>query len=695
MSDKYCVLQDDLKDCGVCCLLSVIKYYNGNVPREYLKELTKTTKSGVNALSLLRTARELGFEAYGIKGKVKDLKDKTLPIIAHIMVNNKFGHFIVIYKIDIRKEKILAMDPAKGFINISFESFNKISTNYFLNLKPKQVIPKLVDDDSFTKKLLNTFFKYKVIILIVILMSIVYTIFNIIGSYHFKLLYDEVLITLDSDLKKVFLFLLILVLFKYLINLLRSYLISKVNFLLDKSLVMDAYCHIIHLPYLYYKNHTNGDLITRINDLGNIKELISNFFVSLLVDFVLALAVLIIMFKISTSLTLVTIVSLILYSLIVFIANYDIKNKVKENYQQASVVNNSLMESMTSFETIKNLSLQDYICNCFSRKYCDYNLLKEKLFVKINIESFFKNLILGISNLLILSFGIIFLRKKIITITSLITFITLSNYLIDPIKNILDLQLLYQNTKESIRRIKEIYSIPKEDILYNRRRNIKYLQGRIDISNVSYSYNGVDKILDNVNLEINENEKVLIYGDSGCGKSTLMKLIIKYLDNNYAGNITIGGFDLSKLDIYTLRDNICYVSQNEYLYTDTVYENITLGRKIRYQDFITIAKNTFVDEIVKRSSLNYDFLVENNGENISGGEKARILIARAMLKRSSIYIFDETFSAIDIDKERQILKYLFEAYKDKTFIIISHRASNLDLFNQKILMEGGKSENWF
>ena len=108
MNDKYCVLQDDLKDCGVCSLLSIIKYYNGNVSREYLRELTKTTKEGVSALNILRTARELGFEAYGIKGKLKDLNDKVLPVIAHVIVDEKYPHFVVIYNIDYKK-KILTI----------------------------------------------------------------------------------------------------------------------------------------------------------------------------------------------------------------------------------------------------------------------------------------------------------------------------------------------------------------------------------------------------------------------------------------------------------------------------------------------------------------------------------------------------------------------------------------------------------
>ena len=284
-----------------------------------------------------------------------------------------------------------------------------------------------------------------------------------------------------------------------------------------------------------------------------------------------------------------------------------------------------------------------------------------------------KNNILFVGELLVLYLGISYYKNSSLSISSLITFITLLNYLIEPIKNTLESSLLYLSSKESIRRIKEIYNIPNEDMLMDKKMLINNLRGSVSISNVSYSYNGVDSVIKNISMDVSEGEKVLIYGNSGCGKSTLMQLLIKYLDNNYSGDISIGGYDLKKIDFKSLRKNICYVSQNEYLYTDSVLNNITLGRNIDYKKVLNISKNVFVDEIVKNSNLGYNYLIENDGENISGGEKMRILIARSLIYKYNMYIYDETFSAIDINMERKILNYLFTLCKDKTFIIVSHR----------------------
>ena len=686
MSDKYCILQDDLKDCGVSCLLSVIKYYGGDVTREYLKEMTNTTKSfGVNALNLIRTARNLGFESYGLKGKINTLKLNYLPVIAHVILENKFGHFMVIYQIDLKKDKILVMDPSRGYVSYSKSQFEKISSGNFLFLKPKTVIPKLVEEKSGLNILKNTITKYKSLFIIVFLLSFLYTLLNIVSSYHFKILYDESNSMQTIDLKNIFYFLSCLLIFKGIINLLRNHLINSFNFILDKTLVKDAYRHIIYLPFLYYKNHTNGDLFTRINDLGNVKELISNFFISIFVDLVLALFIFIMLLKINVSLSLIILGSLLIYSFVIIIYNANMQRIIKNVYASSSKVNNYLVESLASFETIKNLSIEEYVCKKFNYEYGEYNAKNQVLLQKINTQAMFKNIILTLSNLLLIYFGIIKVQNNFLSITSLITLITLANYLIEPVKNILDLQLVYLNTKESIRRIKEIYAIPKEKVSYNPKSNIKTLLGRIDMDNVSYSYDGIVKVLDNTSLEIKEGSKVVIYGKSGCGKSTLMQLLTKYLNNDYAGNITIDGFDLKDIDLYTLRKNICYVSQNEFIFSDSVYENITLGRKILYKDFLQIAKNLFIDEIVRNSTLSYNYVLENNGENISGGEKARILLARSLLQKANVFIYDETFSNIDIDKERRILEYLFTKYQDKTFIIISHRISNEDLFDKKIM----------
>ncbi len=685
MRDKYCVIQDDVKDCGVSCLLSIIKYYGGYVSKEYLRELTRTSKNGVTALNLIRASKSLGFDAYGIKEKLKNIKSSDLPIIAHVIIDKKFNHFVVIYKIDYKKMQLLIMDPSKGFVKMSFSDFMNISSSNYLIFKFKQIIPNIKEENGIQDILKFFISKYKSTIINIILLSLSYTILNILVSYSFKLFFDEIDITIKNDLKVILLFLVIAVIGKSIFNYFRGNLINYISMILDKTLINDAFNHIINLPFLYYKNHTNGDLLKRINDLGNIKEMISNIIVSIFVDLILSIFILVIIFKISWLLSLILIISIILYTIVTIIHNPFINDKIKETFFKSGLINNYLVESLYSFETIKNLSIQNYISRKFQKKYDEYLNLNKGLLKCVNKENLFKNIIISLGNLFIIYFGIDLIKNDFIKITSLITFIGLSDYLIDSVKRILDLQVVFTTCKESVRRIKEIYNIPVENLL-NDGKNIKYLKGNIEIDNLSYSYDGINKVISDVSLKIMDGEKILICGESGIGKSTVMQLLTRYLDNNYQGSIVIDGYELKNIDLYSLRSNISYVSQNEYLYTDSLYENITLGRKIKYKDFLDLTKNTLVDEIVSKNNLNYNYLIEGNGDNLSGGEKARIIIARSILKNSNIYIFDESFNALDVDKERKILEYLFNTYKDKTFIIISHRKSNIDLYNQVIMV---------
>ena len=663
----------------------LIKYYNGDVPKEYLRELTKTNKTGVSALNLLKAARELGFEAYGVKGNLSNIKNEYLPIIAHVTIDKKFNHFVVIYKIDYKKMQLLIMDPSKGFVKMSFSDFMNISSSNYLIFKFKQIIPNIKEENGIQDILKFFISKYKSTIINIILLSLSYTILNILVSYSFKLFFDEIDITIKNDLKVILLFLVIAVISKSIFNYFRGNLINYISMILDKTLINDAFNHIINLPFLYYKNHTNGDLLKRINDLGNIKEMISNIIVSIFVDLILSIFILVIIFKISWLLSLILIISIILYTIITIIYNPFINDKIKETFFKSGLINNYLVESLYSFETIKNLSIQNYISRKFQKKYDEYLNLNKGLLKCVNKENLLKNIIISLGNLFIIYFGIDLIRNDFIKITSLITFISLSDYLIDSVKRILDLQVVFTTCKESVRRIKEIYNIPVENLL-NDGKNIKYLKGNIEIDNLSYSYDGINKVISDLSLKIMDSEKILICGESGIGKSTVMQLLTRYLDNNYQGSIVIDGYELKNIDLYSLRSNISYVSQNEYLYTDSLYENITLGRKIKYKDFLDLTKNTLVDEIVSKNNLNYNYLIEGNGDNLSGGEKARIIIARSILKNSNIYIFDESFNALDVDKERKILEYLFNTYKDKTFIIISHRKSNIDLYNQVIMV---------
>ena len=205
------------------------------------------------------------------------------------------------------------------------------------------------------------------------------------------------------------------------------------------------------------------------------------------------------------------------------------------------------------------------------------------------------------------------------------------------------------------------------------------------IINQSYIYNYDKKVLKNINLNIKAGEKVVITGKSGSGKSTLLKIIMKYYDVK-RDKVIIGNDDIN--DIENIRSSISYISQNEILFTDSLYNNINLDNNDSYK-FIDVVKDCYVDEIIKDNKLGFNMIIEENGFNISGGQRQRIILSRVLLSKFNILLIDEGLNQVDINLERKILKNIFERYKEKTMIFISHRLENLDLYDHLIELEDG------
>lgn len=168
-----------------------------------------------------------------------------------------------------------------------------------------------------------------------------------------------------------------------------------------------------------------------------------------------------------------------------------------------------------------------------------------------------------------------------------------------------------------------------------------------------------------------------------------MKLIYKYYDID-RDVIFINGYDINDYSLSDIRRNITYISQSEMLYTSSIRDNIVLGRNINEEDFLNMCKITYVDEIIKDNILGYDYVLEENGINISGGQRQRIILARGLLKNSKVIMIDEGLSQIDINLERIILENLFFMFYDKTFIIVSHRENNIDLYDKVIRLSDSK-----
>lgn len=684
-------MQDDIKDCGVASLLTIIKTYGGSVSLEYLKMITNTTKNGTNAYYLMEAAKIIGFDTRAVKGDVSKIESIFLPCIAHVIIDSKYKHFIVIHKIT--KKYIVVADPASGIKKMTYEEFNDISTNYFLLFVPNKKMPYFEDKNEFLKILLKKFFEYKSIILSIFVFSLIYTLINILTSYSFQFILEDAIEKFTrNNLYFIIIFLIVFTILKSLIDYLRVDLLNYINCKFDFFLTSNTFKHVILLPYQYYKTKSTGDILSRINDLGSIKEALSNVFMSLCVDSILVIFVLFSLIRINLYLSLIAIVVIVSYFLIIKIFSPPLHKKIIQTQQQVSNVNLSLIESLESVETIKGLSLEDIFYNKFSDIYKKYININYKFSKMFNLEGLFKDLINGIGLNMIIFFGALLVFKDKMTVGELITYNTLVIYFLEPLKNIIDSDIYIKRAKVALERVVDLYNIKEEQIRLDNKYTSNIIDGDIIFKELSYSYNGRDMMLKNIDFSIKKGEKILLCGNSGSGKSTLVKLIMKYFDVEN-DKLLINNKDINDYNLLEIRRDICYVSQNEKLFTDSIYNNIVLNRDISYDSFLDICNILEVDKIIKNNINKYDMFLEEDGFNISGGERQKIIMARALICKKNIYIFDESLSQIDIKSERKILEKIFKKLKNNTVIVISHRFDNSDMFDKCFTVDDGRIKN--
>ena len=300
-----------------------------------------------------------------------------------------------------------------------------------------------------------------------------------------------------------------------------------------------------------------------------------------------------------------------------------------------------------------------------------------KLESNYNLQEFFKNLVSEVGFLITVFIGILLIRNNVITLGMLLTINTLISYFLEPIKNIVNYDYSFKEANNSYKRVCELFN-------ENKKNYSEVSNGNIELDKLSFSYDNKCENLKDISLTINKNSKVLLIGKSGSGKSTLLKLIKKYYESN--SNIKIGNNSLYS------DTNISYISQNEILFTDSLLNNLKLNRNIDSDCINRVLKICHVDSIIKKNNLGLNMLIEENGFNLSGGEKQRIILARTLLNNFDILLIDEGLNQVDINLERKILKELFNYYKDKTIIIVSHRYNNMDLYDQVIKVSNGKIE---
>lgn len=658
--------QEGLVDCGICCLYNIIRYYKGNIDIEKLRKITNTNENGTSIYNLVKASNELGFKSKAYKCNINDLCSLTFPLIALIKLNN-YNHFVIIENIDI--DKIKVFDPIRGYLKLSFSEFLEEWQNIIITYELKDKIIK--EKSIYNNYLIELLNNNKERATILIILSILSSIFGLIVSLIIKKIFDN-----NVKINN-FIFFLFIILLKCLIDFIKNNYSIRLNNKIDYSLSSKVYEKLFSLPLKYHHLRPVGDKTSKITDLYIIRDFIFLVTSSSILDSMCIIIILFIFLFLKIRLFIITII----FSLLYIFLNYYFKNEeisLFTDLKEKEVnVNSNTIENLIGIDTIKNLDVDNKIIEKQKNQKIIYQKSFNKYSFFISLQMLFSDLLEQYGILILLFVGIFLVNDNKISLGELTMIYTLFILYFNSLKNMLSLYKTYNNSKLSYKRINNLLNVEYKKDGYKVIKDVD----TIIFNNISYSYDN-NKILSKFNLRINKGEYMLINGDSGKGKSTIFKLLNKDLDLD-GGNIFINNIDIKDLKNNSIKNNICYVSQNEYIFTDSIKNNILMYKNIKSKELEKVLKVTLLDKTLKKKNINLDYILEENGSNLSGGERQKILIARSLLRGTNVIVFDETMNEIDTKSERKIIENIKTEYK-KTIVLISHRSDNYDLFNKRV-----------
>ncbi len=686
----YCVRQHDITDCGAACLATISKQYGFKTSITKIREAAGTDKQGTNAYGLIKAAESLGFTAKGVKGNQEAFfSEFPLPCIAHIVVDGALLHYVVIHKIS--KRQVLVADPGKGMISYTPEDFFKVWTGVLILMVPSVSFNKGNETKGLFSRFFSLLLPQKKLLINIFLTSLVYTILGILGSFYFKFLLDDILqYNLEKTLHVISIGIILLYLFQTLLGAFRSHMILYLSQKIDIPLILGYYQHVLGLPMNFFGTRKVGEIVSRFMDASKVRDAISGATLTIMIDTLMALAGAIILYIQNSTLFITAIVIAVIYAVIVFAFNKPIKKVNQEQMEENAQLTSYLVESLNGIETVKTFNAEN-----------EASLKTETRFVRL-LKSVFRggiinNIRSSITSFTALAGGIVILwvgawnvMKGNMSIGQLLTFNALLGYFLDPIKNLINLQPMIQTAIVASDRLGEIFDLELEkNVNESKKINPVDLKGDISFKNVDFRYGTRSLVLKNIELTIKQGEKIALVGESGSGKTTLVKLLLN-LYTWEKGEITIKDYNIKDISFESLREKLAYISQDIFMFSGTIRENLSMGsRSIDMEQIIEACRMAQAHDFINKLPLRYETYLEENGANLSGGQKQRLAIARAILKEPDIFIMDEATSNLDSITEKAIEKTLETVCSGVTTIIIAHRLSTIKRCDRIYVMEDG------
>lgn len=534
--------------------------------------------------------------------------------------------------------------------------------------------------------------KYRLKLSITIIITLITSITLIIPPYLSKIIVDDYI--LKKDIKGLQLMILIY-LFIHVINWASNYWQTYLSKWIGQKVISDVrrslYKKLLSLPFKFYTKSKRGELVSVVvNDVNALSDAITSGLVNFTSDVLSLVGILIFMLYLDIKLTLIVSITLP----IIFLAMNILGKKIRKAYQEVRVriakLNTNVEENISGIRIVQSLSAQNRNSSEFNQ--INQGNLQANMKAVLLFAMFFPIMALtsSLGTALVVWFGGKGYIANKISIGVLVAFLGYIRRFFIPLRDLSQIYNTYQSAAASLTRISYYLDIPKQ---MEEDKNISYapdaFKGKIDFNNVEFSYEE-EPVIKGISFSIKSGEKIGIVGETGAGKTTLINLLTRFYDVD-SGSILIDDINVKNISSKDLRKTVSVVSQNAFLFSDTIKNNILFGNPdTTFEQVIDAAKKAQAHDFIEKLPEGYNTVVGQNGILLSGGQRQLVTFARTLLADPRILILDEATSNVDSYTESKIQKALEQLLKDRTAIIIAHRFATLDIVETIYVLDKGE-----
>ena len=635
-------------------------------------------------------------ELIGLKSQLDDFPVvfiNRIPTPALIRYRDSFA---VLYAVN-GKKAVLGV-PSQGIINTNLDKLLKELETDETNLQPRVRVLLLSATKETPKERFGLGWfvpylsRYRRVLIEVFIASFFVQLAALANPLIIQLIIDKVIVQNSINTLNVLGVLLLAVgVFEAVLTTLRTYLFVDTTNRIDMSLGSQIIDHLLRLPLRYFDKRPVGELSTRINELENIRQFLTGTALTVVLDALFSVVYIVVMLFYSWELTLVGLGTIPLFVLVTLIAAPTVSRQLRNKAERNAETQSYLVEVMSGIQTVKAQNIELRSRFSWQKKYAKFVAAGFKTVITSTLANSTSQFLSKLSSLLVLWVGAYLVLKQELTLGELIAFRIISSYVTTPILRLAQIWQNFQETGLSLERLSDIVDSPQEAEIDKNNIPLPPIIGGVKYENVSFRFAASGPLqLTNVTVEFPAGQFVGIVGQSGSGKSTMMKLLLRLYDTE-SGRILVDGYDIAKVELYSLRRQIGVVPQDTLLFDGTVQENIALTNpEATTEEIIEAAQIAVAHEFIMGLPQGYNTRVGERGSALSGGQRQRIAIARSVLQRPKLLVLDEATSALDYPTEKQICLNLARTFKGSTVFFITHRLNTVSNADTIVVMDNSR-----